>query len=154
VDYLKEAFLIFPVDRFSHKLKERMRSPRKAYAFDTGIIHAIKFEGARDYGRIMENLVAIELKRRKKEFYYYRSDSGKEVDFVIRKDLKVDQLVQVSYSVDDLTTRKRELSSLVKAGEELGCRNLVVLTWDHLAEEKHGGSKIAFIPLWRWLLGL
>jgi len=154
VDYLREAFLIFPVDRFSHKLKEQMRSPRKAYAFDTGIIHAIKFEGARDYGRIMENLVAIELKRRKKEFYYYRSDSGKEVDFVIRKDLKVDQLVQVSYSVDDLTTRKRELSSLVKAGEELGCRNLVVLTWDHLAEEKHGGSKIAFIPLWRWLLGL
>jgi len=42
-DYLNEAFLIFNTERFSHKVKEQMKSPRKVYAYDTGVINAVKF---------------------------------------------------------------------------------------------------------------
>ncbi len=153
VDYLEEAFLAFQVDRFSYKLKEQMRSPKKVYAYDTGMINAIKFKTARDSGRVIENLVAVELMRRGNPFYYYRSSDGKEVDFVLKQGQKVGQLIQVCYTIDDPSTRKREVTALVKAGKDLKCDNLVILTWDHVSDVVHGGARITFWPLWRWLIG-
>jgi len=153
VDYLEEAFLAFQVDRFSYKLKEQMRSPKKVYAYDTGMINAVKFKTARDSGRMIENLVAVELMRRGNDFYYYRSSDGKEVDFVLKQGQKVGQLIQVCYAIDDPSTRKREVTALVKAGKELKCDNLVILTWDHMSDVVSGGAKVNFLPLWRWLTG-
>ncbi|NWF52740.1 MAG: ATP-binding protein [Nitrospirae bacterium] len=150
--YLAEAFLMFSVDRFSFKLKEQMRSPKKGYAYDTGIIHAIKLKTGNDIGRLMENLVAIELMRRELEFYYYRPVNGKEVDFLIKRGSKVDELIQVCYDINDYETKKRELASLAKAGKTIGCDRLTVLTWDYKAEEKYSGESIIFLPLWRWLI--
>lgn len=153
VDYLAEAFLTFQVGRFSYKLKEQIKSPKKAYAYDTGVINAVKFKTARDSGRVMENLVAVELMRRGNNFYYYRSSDGKEVDFVLKQGQKVGQLIQVCYAIGDPYTWKREVSGLVKAGKDLKCDNLVILTWDHMSDVIHGGTKVAFLPLWRWLIG-
>jgi predicted AAA+ superfamily ATPase len=153
VDYLAEAFLAFQVGRFSYKLKEQMKSPKKAYAYDTGVINAVKFKTARDSGRMIENLVAVELMRRGNNFYYYRSSDGKEVDFVLKQGQKVGQLIQVCYAIDDLSTRKREVTALVKAGKDLKCDNLIILTWDYVADMIHGGARVTFLPLWRWLIG-
>jgi hypothetical protein len=151
--YLTEAFLMFSVDRFSFKLKEQMRSPKKGYAYDTGIIHAIKLKTGKDIGRLMENLVAIELMRRELEFYYYRPVNGKEVDFLIKRGSNVDELIQVCYDINDYETKKRELASLAKAGKAIGCDRLTVLTWDYKAEEKYSGESVNVLPLWRWLIG-
>jgi len=150
--YLTEAFLTFSVDRFSSKLKEQIRSPKKVYGYDTGIINAMKFKTGRDIGRLMENLVAVELMRREIDFYYYKSVNGKEVDFVIKQGQRVVQLIQVCYDIDHYATRKRELISLTKAGKELGCQDLTILTWEHKAEEEHAGPRVKFLPLWRWLI--
>jgi predicted AAA+ superfamily ATPase len=151
-EYLAEAFLVFSVDRFSFKLKEQMRSPKKGYAYDTGVIHAIKLKTGKDIGRLMENLVAIELMRRGVGFYYYRSVNGKEVDFLIKRGPKVDELIQVCYDIDHHETRKRELTSLAKAGKAVGCDHLTILTWDYKGEEKYSGERVNFLPLWRWLI--
>jgi len=151
-EYLTEAFLMFSVDRFSFKLKEQMRSPKKGYAYDTGVINVIKFRTGKDIGRLMENLVAVELMRRGVEFYYYRSLNGKEVDFVIKRGPKVDELIQVCYDIDHHATRKREMISLAKAGKDLGCGHLTILTWDYGADEKYSGKRVNFLPLWRWLI--
>jgi predicted AAA+ superfamily ATPase len=152
--YLTEAFLTFSIDRFSFKLKEQMRSPKKVYGYDTGMINAIKFKTGRDIGRLMENLVAVDLMRREVDFYYYKSVNGKEVDFVIKRGPKVGQLIQVCYDIDHYATRKRELASLAKAGKELECDHLTILTWDYKAEEKYAGRRVNFLPLWRWLIGM
>jgi len=152
LNYLSEAFLLFSVDRFSFKFKEQIRSPKKIYGYDTGMINAMKFKTGRDFGRLMENLVAVELMRREADFYYYKSVNGKEVDFVIKQGQKVVQLLQVCYDIDHYPTRKRELISLTKAGKDLGCKDLMILTWEHRAEEEHGGLRVNFLPLWRWLL--
>jgi len=113
-DYLNEAFLIFNTERFSHKVKEQMKSPRKVYAYDTGVINAVKFKTAPDIGRLIENMVAIELLRRGKEFYYYKTRDGKEVDFAVKEGLKVSQLIQVCHDVDNDKTKKRERNALVQ----------------------------------------
>jgi len=151
--YLTEAFLTFSVDRFSFKLKEQMRSPKKVYGYDTGMINAIKFKTGRDIGRLMENLVAVELMRRGGEFYYYRSVNGKEVDFVIKRGPIMDELIQVCYDINHHATRKRELAALAKTGKDFGCGHLTILTWDYKAEEKYSGKRVNFLPLWNWLIG-
>ncbi len=75
MEYLTEAFRAIRVDRFAYKLKEQLKSPKKAYAYDTGMIDAIKFKTARDSGRVIENLVAVELMGKGHDFYYYRSNN-------------------------------------------------------------------------------
>ncbi len=152
VSYLKNAFLIFDISRYSDKLKEQILSPRKAYAYDSGMINAVKFKTSHDMGRLIENLVAVELLRRGEELYYYKTASGKEVDFLIRKGLEVSRLIQVCYDIDEPATKKRELNSLAKVSKEVGCKNLQVLTWDFEAEERISDLTFFFRPLWKWLL--
>ncbi|HJW87436.1 MAG TPA: ATP-binding protein [Candidatus Brocadiaceae bacterium] len=151
-DYLNEAFLTFNTERFSYKVKEQMKSPRKVYAYDTGVINAVKFKTAPDTGRLIENLVAIELLRRGKEIYSYKTRDGKEVDFAVKEGMRVSQLIQVCYAIDDYKTKKREVNALVKAADETGCDNLMALTWDYVAKETFGKREIHYLPLWKWLV--
>ena len=150
--YLREAFLIFEVKRFSYKFKEQLRSPKKVYMIDTGIMEAFKFKVSQDIGRIMENLVAIELLRREVEFYYYKEAREYEIDFLVKEGPKVKELIQVCYNIERPEVRKRELRSLVRASDHLSCENLVVLTWDYEGEEEYKGKIIKFKPLWKWTL--
>lgn len=151
-DYLNEAFLIFNTERYSHKFKEQVRSPKKVYACDTGMINAVKFKTAPDAGRLIENLAAIELLRRGKEFYYYKTKDGKEVDFAVKEGLKIGQLIQICYDVVQYMTKKREINAIVKAAHEAKCNNLLVLTWDYEEKEKSGDKQITYMPLWKWLV--
>jgi len=85
--FLEESYLIFQIDKFSFKVKEKSIAPRKVYAVDTGLIHSFPGRGSADTGRLYENIVAVELFRRKSwepdlEFYYWQDYSGREVDFV------------------------------------------------------------------------
>jgi predicted AAA+ superfamily ATPase len=150
-DYLEEAFLLFTVQRYSPKVKEQMKSPQKVFAYDTGLINAVKFKLTPDTGRLLENLVAVELLRRGKEIYYFRTRDGKEVDFVVKEGLTIGQLLQVCFEVEDPQTRKRESSGLIKAAKETGCKKLVILTWDYESQED-SAPPIEFQPVWRWLL--
>lgn len=151
LNYLEEAYLLFQLNAFSYKLKEQLKLPKKLYCIDTGIINAIIPKSTTDYGKLLENAVFIELKRRNCEIYFY-SQGNYEIDFLIREGQRVIQLIQVGYSVEDTITRKREIRALLKASQELRCRDLLVITWDTEKEEKINSRKIKFIPLWKWLL--
>ena len=160
--YLEEAFLFFEVPRFSFKQREQAAANKKIYCIDNGFIKAKGEKFTEDYGRLYENAVAVELK--KTEFnasgtriYYWRDrQSGAEVDFVVKRGLEIEELIQVCYDVSEEKTREREVRALLKASSELKCRSLTVLTGDHSAEEKAEWfglkGKISFIPLWKWLL--
>lgn len=153
VSYLIEAFIIFDINRFSYKLKEQLRSPQKVYAYDTGMINAVKFTVTRDTGKLIENAVAIELLRRGIEPYYYKTVSGKEIDFVIRHGSEIKELIQVCYNPEDHETKKREVNALIKSSKELKCDNLLIISWDYAGEETFADKKVVFLPLWRWLTG-
>ena len=153
MEYLQEAFVVFVNERFSYKIKEQMKSPRKVYAYDTGTINAVKVKITPDIGKLMENVVAVELLRRGKEFYYYKTRDGKEVDFAVKEGVNINQLLQVCYEVGDDKTGKRETSALLKSAQEVGCNNLTVLTWDYEVKEPSGKRTIAYLPLWKWLIG-
>lgn len=158
-DYLSAAYLVFFVEKFSFKLKRRAIAPRKVYCADTGIANSIAFQFSENRGRLMENVVAVELKRRASyldagcEIYYWKDYNGKEADFILKKGREVAEVIQVCRDISNINTRERELNSLVAAGKELRCVNLLVITWDEEGEEKYGNNSIRFIPLWKWLCG-
>lgn len=161
LEMLEEVFLVFRLPKFSFRPKEQIREPKKLYAVDNGIISVLGMDSGKSMGRIFENNVFMELKRRQslhknQELYYYKNAQGHEVDFVVREGSAVRELIQVCYSLEDEGTRNREIRSLMNASRELGCKSLVVVTEDYEAEEEVSWfglkRKIRFIPLWKWFL--
>lgn len=158
--YAEEVFLIYTVEIFSPSMRIRKQYPRKVYCVDNGIILVKHAEASESIGRLMENIVFIELMRRSRlgglfQVYYWReygNRMGREVDFVIIEGLKAKQLIQVTYVLDKDEVDRREMEGLIKAGKELGCEDLLIITWDYDDEAELKGKKIRFIPLWRWLL--
>lgn len=151
--YLEDSYLLFQLPPFSVKLKERLTGNRKVYCIDTGMINAIASKISPDDGRLLENVVFLELRRSGREIYYYPSLKG-EVDFVVKNGLQVEELIQVSYSIFDPSTKKREVRALSNASKELGCDRLTIITWDEEEIIKlDGKTEVKVVPIWKWLLG-
>ena len=149
--YLQEAFACFFLPAFSYSLKTQEKLPKKVYSIDTGLSNAVGFRFSEDFGRLMENVVFLELKKAGKEVYYHYDP---EIDFVVKEGKKIKELIQVSYASTIEEIKKREMENLLKISKELKCKNLLCITWDFEGEEKIKGKKIKFFPLWKWLLNV
>jgi len=160
LNYLEEAFMFFKLNRFSLKVKEQMASNKKIYCIDNGFVHSKAFKFSPDIGRLYENVVAIELKKRELDgfinVYYWKNQQQEEVDFVVKQEVKIKELIQVCFDIDSIKTKEREVRALLKASKELKCKNLLVITEDYEKEEQVEWfgikRKVKFIPLWKWLL--
>jgi predicted AAA+ superfamily ATPase len=154
--FISVSRMIFFLEKFSFGAKERIVSPLKVYSIDTGISNAIGFKFMENFGKVMENLVAIELQRKFKkpvfEVFYFKDYQQHEVDFVIKEGLKINQLIQVTYASSKDEIEKREIIALVKASELLKCEDLLIITWDYEDEIKVNNKTIKCLPLWKWLL--
>lgn len=152
LEMLENVFLFFKIDLFSFSVKKQIYNPSKIYSVDSALSNAIAFKFSENIGHIYENIVFIELQRRNKEVFYWKSKRGREVDFVIKSGLKIDEAIQVCFSFTDKKTRDRELESLLSAKNELNVDNLVMITEDEKGEEVIDGASVRIIPLWKWLL--
>lgn len=151
---IKNAFLFFDVTIFSYKIKDQMQNPRKIYCIDPGIIGA---GAGKNLGKMHENAVFLGLKRKllgfpKTKIHYWKNLQHEEVDFVIKENGKISQLVQACYDISDPETKKREAKALFKASKELKCNNLLIITDNYEAKERLNKKTVMYIPLWKWLL--
>jgi predicted AAA+ superfamily ATPase len=156
LSYLQDAYLFFAVEAFSFKAKERTRRPRKMYGIDPALIRATA-AGADNRGLLLENVVFLELLRRRKIVHYYADPQGKhEVDFVSHDpETAAVELIQVCADLTRTETRERELRGLQHAATAFGHlpdENLLLLTLDHRGVEQVAGRSIACVPVWEWLL--
>lgn len=151
LDFLKQSFIILSVDVFSYKTKVQFKQNKKIYCIDTGLRNAVSFKISEERGRLAENLVFIELKRRGKDVYYWKNGKG-EVDFVVKEGLKPTSLIQVCWDITNEKTKKREIDNLIEAMHTLNLGQGLIITEDYSGEEIAGKKKIRFLPLWRWLL--
>lgn len=158
VEYLRKSFLIFVLEKFSYKLKQQYITSKKVYGIDTGLVNSVAFQFSENFGRLMENAVLIDLMRRKNYFklftdvYHWRDFTNREVDFVIKKGVKIIQLIQVCQDLTNIETKEREIRALLVASKELHCNELLIITANEEKTEKIEGKKISYIPLWKWLL--
>ena len=156
VGFLKDAYLLLGVKKFSPKSRQRIRG-EKIYPVDVSLMDSRPeaFVGE-NIGWRLETIVYIELLRRnrpkERDVYYYRNSSGYEADFVVCKNNIVEEIYQVSYDISKEKTRKRELRGLLTASKETQCNNLFLIT-DFQREEVIVEDKvIKIIPAYDWLI--
>ncbi|MBI4677868.1 MAG: ATP-binding protein [Elusimicrobia bacterium] len=157
--HLEQVYAVSLLKRFSYKVREQEKNPRKAYCVDTGLCNAAGFRFSGNLGRLAENAVFLELLRRRLadpcfEAFYWKDERGREVDFVVKEGLKVSSLVQVCWDAEEAGTRQRELRGLVKAMVEFEMKEALLITEDEEAEERVEAGVVRLVPLWKWLLSL
>jgi uncharacterized protein len=150
LSYLKEINLVFSVPIYSFSLKQQQVNPSKIYTIDNGLRNAVSFKFSEDEGRLAENLVFIELKRKLKEIYYWKGKG--EVDFVIKnKDNSVD-LINVCYNNEIPEREVNSINEFIVKHLNTKINNKIIITKDLEKEEKIDERIIKYIPLWKWLI--
>jgi hypothetical protein len=155
VSYLKQAYLLVGLHKFSQKSKLRLTG-EKVYPIDVALMNKREdaFAGE-NLGWRLEVVVYLELLRRYKsqgcDIYYYSKRSS-ECDFVVCDGNKVTLAVQVSYDITSERTKKREIAGLIMVAKETGCRTLLLLT-DHQYEDlTQDGFEIKIRPVYEYAL--
>jgi predicted AAA+ superfamily ATPase len=143
VNFLEESFLIFSVKNFLAKITER-ESQKKYYFIDNGLITLMQDSPET---MLLENLVAITLKRRfGNDFFFARE--GAEVDFYIPK---IKTLIQAAYSLPE-QTEMRELESMVKIQQKIKAKKMMLITLNEEKTIKFKSETIECVPIWKWVL--
>ena len=147
IDYLRfleESWVVIPIKNFASRFVER-EGLKKYYFCDNGILNLFLMDGNTS---LLENIVAINLKRKYgDEVYFYRKNI--EVDFYLPTK---SELIQVSYSIADEETKRREADALLKTADFLDAKLLIIITMNEEDIIENKGRQIKVLPLWKWLL--
>ena len=144
LNYLKESWIVFPVENYAAKLAEK-ESNKKYYFIDNGLLTLLL---ADPLTSLLENIVAIQLKRLfGNEFYYYHHQS--EVDFYIPE---IKCAIQVCYSLKDSETKKREVKALLQLSKRVETENMLIITKDEEDIIVEEAKEIVVLPTWKWML--
>lgn len=152
LQHLSDAYLFFQVPVHTDSERTRMVNPRKIYAIDTGLVRACSRSPKPDWGRLLENLVFLELRRRQPTIEYYKTRGGREVDFFVTDRDGRRTLVQAAADLTDADTRARELKALDEAMGECGINQATVVTLGREEKVKTGHGRVDIVPAWQWAL--
>lgn len=153
IKYLKEAYILVGVKKFSQKSRLRTTG-EKLYTVDVALMDQREnaFAGE-NLGWRLETIVLIHLIRKCKnegwDVYYLKERSG-ECDFVVCNGNNVLQCIQVSYDISADKTRRRELNGLLLANRKTHCSNLLLLTDHEYGTTEKDGCHIQIQPVYEW----
>jgi len=147
--YYAQSYLFFYLKKFDYSLKKQIMNPKKVYTIDPGFANRIGFNFSENKGRILENIVFLELLRRGKDVFYHSAKS--ECDFVIKKGLKIVEAIQVSYLIN-VGNEQREYAGLQEAMQTYKLKKGLLLTYDSEKTNIIGTNEVTVLPVWKWLL--
>jgi predicted AAA+ superfamily ATPase len=144
LSYLEEIEVIQIIPIFSYSIKVQQVNQKKIYVLDNGLRNAVSFRFSQDEGRLVENTVFNQLKRKGVDVYYWKKKG--EVDFVVRENGKL-TAINVSYGQK---LDEREVNGLLEFKDTFKgeVKRLLIITRDMEKTEKG----IDYIPLWKWLI--
>ena len=131
ISYMENSYLVFTISKYDYSVKKQIYSPMKVYVIDTGLINLVSFKFSRDYGKLLENLVFIELKRRYQDIYYHKGKQ--ECDFIVLENGSITCAIQVTAGLKNNKTR--EFGGLLEALTMYGLNEGLILTDDEEFEE-------------------
>lgn len=150
IRYLTDAYMVFSLHRYSFKVGEHLKSPKKVYVVDNGFITAKAVQHSPDIGKLFESLVFTELLKKDFEpnhdLFYYKTRNDREIDFVLKSGTEVIELLQAAYEVNNPDVETREVKALIEASKELKVDKLTILTWDEKRTVKKGNVTVRFVP--------
>lgn len=146
--YYEQSYLFFYLKKFDYSVKKQIMNPKKVYAIDPAISNRLGFNFSENKGRILENIIYLELLRRGKEVYYHAGNN--ECDFLVKEGLKVTEAIQVAWAIDT-TNLRREIKGLQEAMQIHDLDTGVLITYD--AGDTHDTpDNIKIFLAWQWLL--
>ena len=149
LSYFEDAYLFFQNLKYEYSLAKQLGSIKKIYCIDNGLLNTVSFKFSDDFGKLLENLVFIELRRRNEQIYYSRKNY--ECDFLIVRKNKVSLPIQVTKKLND-DNEKREINGLLEVMKEHKLKEGIILTEEQEEEKIIEGKKIKVKPVWKWLL--
>jgi predicted AAA+ superfamily ATPase len=149
LSHFGDAYLFFFVPRFSFSHKVQIVNLKKVYAIDNGMIEANSISFSNDNGRLLENMVYMQLRRKTKEIYYFAEK--KECDFIVYKGGKLSGLYQVCWQLDQ-ENLDWEIAGLREALEFFNCNSGVIITHDQSDVFTKDSKTITAIPFHKWAL--
>jgi uncharacterized protein len=138
-EYANEVYLIQGVTFFDYSYLRQKANPEKVYVIDPGIYRAVSFRFSENVGRIFENLVFLEYRRKGEDIFYWKG--RREVDFLLRKGGKIKKAVNVCWELNE-ESREREIAGIVEAMEKFKLRKGEIVTMGYAEEIKVKGGKI------------
>lgn len=153
-DYACRIFMFIRIPKYSRSVGKERKSLDKYYCIDNGLRAAVLMPQSNDHGKYLENTILLQLKRNllpSDKISYYQGHT--ECDFVLQREDRVVQLIQVTWSITDAETREREIKGLLEASSATDCDNLLILTHDEEDILTKDGKQILVVPTWKWLLG-
>lgn len=155
-NYACDIFMFLRISNYSKSLQKIESSQPKYYCIDNGLRDAVLLPQSNDDGKKLENTVFLQLYRTRTPIdtiYYYQGKG--ECDFIVQRGTEILKLIQVTWSMMDSDTRKREIAGILEASKATGCKNLQIITYDETEDiEVEEGIMIHVIPAWQWLLTL
>jgi len=149
ISYLEDSYLIFTIPKFSYSYKKQQVNPKKVYSIDNGLSYVNSVSFSKDKGKMLENNVFLNLRKKYKEIFYFQKN--KECDFIIKDREKVILAIQVCYKFNR-ENQDREIKGLLEAMNELKLKEGLILTFNQEDEFEIKGKKIILKPVWRWSL--
>jgi len=149
IAHFEDAYLFFQNLKYDYSLTKQLGSIKKIYCIDNGLLNSASFKFTKDTGKMLENLVYVELKRRNKAIYYHKEKH--ECDFLIQEKNKITAAIQACADFNE-ENREREIKGLLEAMKEFKLKQGTIITLDKEAEETIEGRKIRIVPAWKWLL--
>jgi len=145
--YFADAYLFFYLPKFSYSHKVQLVNPKKVYCIDNGFVDINSVSFNDDNGRLLENMVFMQLRRHTSEIFYF--SEKKECDFVVFQNGKLQNLYQVSWQLDQ-NNMDRELAGLVEAMDFFGEKYAKIITFDQSDTFDIDGKIITVQPFYEW----
>ncbi len=150
LEYFKSSYLLYYLKKYDYSVKKQIMNPQKVYSSDIAFCSQIGFRFSNDYGRMLENIVFLELKRRRSGIFYHKERY--ECDFVCQYQSEISDAIQVSMDLSHPETEKREKKGLIEAMKKYKLSEGLILTDHTTDEETNDRLRIIIRPLWKWLL--
>jgi len=154
LEWFEDAYFLFTVRLFDPSLARSNTNPKKVYCIDHALVTSVSSGILVNSGHLLENLVFTTLRRLHPEIHYYKTRTGREVDFIVPMRGRPRILVQVCESLAEPQTRKRETAALSEAMAELGLPIGTIVTRNEDERIDAVGGTIEVVPAWRFLLEL
>jgi len=152
MSWFEDAYFFFSVRIFDASLARSNTNPKKIYCIDHGLVTSVSSGILINAGHLLENLIFITLRRVSQHIFYYKTKTGKEVDFITKLDDATYSLIQVCETLADPETKKREIAALKEAMFELNLSTSYIVTRYEEDTIQIGGKMIQVIPAWRFML--
>ncbi len=149
LQYYEASYLFYYLKKFDYSVKKQMMNSRKVFAVDNAIPNRLGFRFSENKGRLLENVVFIELQRRACELYYFSEKH--ECDFLVKENLEITEAIQVTYGLNS-ENHKREIGGLSEAMQALNIPKGTLIVFDNNNFQLDLPPEISIVPAYEWLM--